>query len=449
MWGREAVHFELDTDVGPSPAWKPLPVLFTLPLSLAGDAAPELWLWVARSASLLAVVLAFRLAARFGGRPAGAVAAAALLLVDQWLRGAAHGYSEGVVVALILGAVELHLAGHRRRALAALLLAALARPEALPFLVVYARMLARREPGTQLALPGALVVFALLWVGVDWVGSGELLHGTGTAAAAAGDLAWYELLLAGAALVGVPVLLLGAIAGGMAWRRGERTVLALAGCAAAWTVLVCALVAVGYPPSSRFLVPAAALLCVLAGVGSARLVRCAGVARALRMFAAAVLLCAAAPFVVWRAGASGEALAVTAQRAVFQEDLQRVARRAGAGAPYAVPEDLAWAEGAVAWELEVPLGEIGELRRVDSPPLDGQPILRFDGGRPRERLFSAASRRAASLIYLLPEEPADALTVFVPVHSRPVTSASGHLRARLLARTSRWTAWTISWGSPT
>ncbi|CAA9488976.1 MAG: hypothetical protein AVDCRST_MAG30-1224, partial [uncultured Solirubrobacteraceae bacterium] len=51
VWGREIAGGTLDTSAGPS--WKPLPVLVTTPLSLAGGAAPEAWLVVARAGALL------------------------------------------------------------------------------------------------------------------------------------------------------------------------------------------------------------------------------------------------------------------------------------------------------------------------------------------------------------------------------------------------------------
>ncbi|HSD77936.1 MAG TPA: hypothetical protein VLA98_11040, partial [Solirubrobacteraceae bacterium] len=44
VWGREVVHLDLSTVDGPS--WKPLPMLFTTPLALAGGLAPDLWLFV-------------------------------------------------------------------------------------------------------------------------------------------------------------------------------------------------------------------------------------------------------------------------------------------------------------------------------------------------------------------------------------------------------------------
>ena len=65
VWGREIAGLELDTRAGP--AWKPLPVAFTTAFALVGEAAAPLWLAVARAGGLLAVVAAFRLAARLAG----------------------------------------------------------------------------------------------------------------------------------------------------------------------------------------------------------------------------------------------------------------------------------------------------------------------------------------------------------------------------------------------
>ncbi|MBA3327150.1 MAG: hypothetical protein H0T43_02465, partial [Solirubrobacterales bacterium] len=62
VWGRELAGLGLDLSAGPS--WKPLPVLVTTPLAAAGDAAPALWLVVARAGWLLAIVLAADLAWR-------------------------------------------------------------------------------------------------------------------------------------------------------------------------------------------------------------------------------------------------------------------------------------------------------------------------------------------------------------------------------------------------
>src|SRR3954465_8334026 len=72
IWGREITHLDLNTVSGPS--WKPLPILFTTPFALFGDAAPDLWCMVARAGGVLAIALAYRLGSRLGGRAAGVIA---------------------------------------------------------------------------------------------------------------------------------------------------------------------------------------------------------------------------------------------------------------------------------------------------------------------------------------------------------------------------------------
>src|SRR3954454_23551615 len=62
IWGREIVHLDLSTVDGPS--WKPLPVLFTIPFSLFGGLAPDLWVFVARVGTLAGMVIIFRLGTR-------------------------------------------------------------------------------------------------------------------------------------------------------------------------------------------------------------------------------------------------------------------------------------------------------------------------------------------------------------------------------------------------
>ena len=81
IWGRQIAHLDLNTVSGPS--WKPLPVFFTTVFSFAGDdAAPNLWLLISRAGGMIAIAMAYRLGSRLGGRPAGVIAALALLLAD-------------------------------------------------------------------------------------------------------------------------------------------------------------------------------------------------------------------------------------------------------------------------------------------------------------------------------------------------------------------------------
>src|SRR3954454_204803 len=84
IWGREIAHGDLVTTTGPS--WKPLPIFFTVPFSLAGDnGAPLLWLVIARAGGILAFAMAFRLAQRLAGPIAGAIAPATLFLAVAFI----------------------------------------------------------------------------------------------------------------------------------------------------------------------------------------------------------------------------------------------------------------------------------------------------------------------------------------------------------------------------
>src|SRR5688572_30328454 len=51
QWGRDIFQLELNTATGPSS--KPLPVLFTTVFAPFGDAAPHLWLVIARAGGIL------------------------------------------------------------------------------------------------------------------------------------------------------------------------------------------------------------------------------------------------------------------------------------------------------------------------------------------------------------------------------------------------------------
>ena len=272
VWGRELTHLELDTTSGP--AWKPLPVLLTAPLSLAGDAAPHLWLVFVRASWAVALVLAAQIsltlsagrprAARFAGA-AFAVAGIVLLRDDvtHWSRQVAGGVAEPLLVALVLGAAAAGLAGRARSALALGALAALARPEVFALLALYALWAWRAAPRARpLAVAVALAVPAL------WLAP-ELLLADGGASPAqrartdTGDpleaLGWAALLplavawpLALAALHDRRAQVLGAGALGL-------------------VAIVAAMTVAGFAGLPRFMAPAAALVGVLGGAGLAAL----------------------------------------------------------------------------------------------------------------------------------------------------------------------------------
>ena len=335
VWGREVGRLDLDTTGGPS--WKPLPVAVTAPLSVLGDGAPTAWLLLARAAGLLALAGAYRLAARSAGVLAGMSAAVLLVLTPdpeaRFARLLLEGHTAPAEAALWLWAIDRHLAGRRGQALALGTALALLRPEAWPFLAGYAVWLWWREPARRVWAGAAVVVVPLLWFGGDWWGSGDPWHGAELAqvAAADGSSRLTFALEQVARMVVAPVWAAAAFAVVVAWRRRDPVVMGLAALVVAWSAVVTAMsVAFGYAALSRFLLPAAALACVLAGIGIGRLVAAcrSGPARVVALAATAVVVVAFASPAV-RALDPGIEAARARER--FERDLDAAIADAGRG----------------------------------------------------------------------------------------------------------------------
>jgi hypothetical protein len=335
IWGREVGGLELDTTAGP--AWKPLPVFATTVLAPLGGAAPALWLVIARAGGLLAVVLAFSLAARLAGDRgrwfAGAVAGLGLLATVGFLRGVAGGSSEGLLVALLLLAVDRHLAGRRVQAFGLLVAASLLRPEAWPFLLAYAAWAWRRDPGSRPVTAVGLALVPVLWFVPELWGSGDLLRSSERAQVpnpgqpALAERPALEALEGFVTMVPVPVFLLALIATALAIARREAVLLAVAGGAAAWVALVAAMAELGFSGEDRYLLAAAALVAVLGGTGAGRLYDLATL-RAPRVVAptAAALLAVAVAASLPSARRLGDELAYAAE---LRSDLSAAVERAG------------------------------------------------------------------------------------------------------------------------
>ncbi len=276
VWGREIdTHLRFATFGGPS--WKPLPVAFTTVFGLFGGAAPGLWMVTVRAGGLLALFGAYRLGSRLAGWAAGAVAAAGLLLTTHWLRFVERGASEPLVVGLLLWAILAHLGSRRRTAFMLTLAASLARPEVWPFLGLYAIWLWRADASrVRWLIVGGLALLPLLWFVAPWIGSDDPFTASNHAATFNGHLGSdppLEVLRRGGALVASPLLLGALVAAVLALRRRQRLTLWLAGASIAWVGVVVAMALVGYPGLARFMLPAAALVCVLGGAGLVRVVR--------------------------------------------------------------------------------------------------------------------------------------------------------------------------------
>jgi hypothetical protein len=302
IWGREVLHLDLDTEFGPS--WKPLPVLFTTVFALVPDAAPDLWVAVARAGAIAAVALAFRVASRLGGGPVGGLVAAACLAVStDFLRFAAIGDSEGLLVALLLAGADLHLSGRRRAALWVMFAACLLRPEAWPFAVAYAAWLWRRDRTLTKTIATMVVAGVVLWFGPELWGSGnpfragERARDPNPNAITFADFPAWEAIKRAfemtptPAEIGFVALVAGWAAG---WWRARRTA-AIALAAVAWLAIVAAMTEAGFSGNARYMIAPVALTCVAGGVGfgmaCARLPKPAAL---IALAAAAVLLAAPA-----------------------------------------------------------------------------------------------------------------------------------------------------------
>ena len=251
-------------------------MLVTVPAALTGSAAPVVWLVAARAGAIGGVALAAWTAGRAAGAPAGVVAAIAVVFTPGWLEYALAGLVEPAVLALVLGGLACALHRRPRAALGLLALAALGRVEAWALLLGVGGWCCLRR--TDRLLAAALIaVVPVLWLGGDWLGSGDPLRGgflarlSGEAMAAA--RAGHGVAALAPSLTGmvpVPALLLAAVGVVLGVRARSRVEPALAGAAAAWIGADAVLVCHGFAPSARFLLPAAGLLTVLAADGLLR-----------------------------------------------------------------------------------------------------------------------------------------------------------------------------------
>jgi hypothetical protein len=365
VWGRDALDLALDTRSGPS--WKPLPVLFTTPFALAGDAAPALWMIVARTGGLLALAGAAVLATRLAGRTAGVVAAAVMALSPWWFYNTILGNSEGLLVAAVLWAVVAHLAGRERAALALLGAAALLRPEVWPFLGLYGLWLWRRDPAARREAAAIAMTVPLLWLGPDVAGIGGALTASEGArgeaspgSAALEDVPGLAVLADAVTLLTVPAAL-AAVAGALA---GPRVARPLAAAALVWVAIVAVMAQAGFAGNQRYLVVAVALACVLAGVGAA--------AYAPRLVSA-VLVIAVALVTVGDLREQGDEVKVRVDRRAALPELVAAAGGRDALVRCSRVRTAADVRPLVAWELDLPLLALDAAPRPPAVVIRWQP----------------------------------------------------------------------------
>jgi hypothetical protein len=334
--------------------------------------------------------------------------------MDWHIRNGALGNSEGLMVALVLGAVLAHASGRRGWAFALAIGAGMLRPEVWPFLGVYVLWLLYEDRTRLRWIAAGLASLPLLWLGPELWGSGNAFRASDRAqnpnpnSPAFADNPALEVVqnaiglapaaaVAGAALaVGLALLALRA-GPGLRERLPQRddalTVLVLAILAAAWIGLVAVMTVRGFSGNSRYLIAPAALLIVIGAAGIVWAVR-ALVPRATAL-PAAVLAVAAAGLIALIAIPDADRLEPTLRGIEYQADLYRdlggLIDEAGGPArlrecghaftgPFLVP--------AVAWHLKVHSNDVDlvpeapavifhvrttEHAGVVPPPADGRP----------------------------------------------------------------------------
>jgi hypothetical protein len=290
LWGRELSHLNLDL-TGTWVGWKPLPAFFTVQFGLISPAAPSLWLVVARASGIVTLCLSWHLARTLTGlrrehqaiksTPSGPIAGTfAVLLSFQLIFAASlNGFSEGLVAALCLAAVERALSGHNRSALVLGLIAALGRPEALPIAVAFGLVKTSRDRKFAPALiAGPLLVLAA-WLIPDWAATGEFgqilrqasdyhLQSPSPAWAKGGIQTVPDLFTQVLPVGGWIATIAGVAVAGSAALKGERRPLAVAAAALAWILISVLEVAIGGPAITRYLAPPAVVMAVMAGYGA-------------------------------------------------------------------------------------------------------------------------------------------------------------------------------------
>jgi hypothetical protein len=397
VWGREVTDPHLSFAVGGGPSWKPLPFIFTTIFGLFGGAAPTLWVIVARAGGLMGLVAGYRLARRvIGAGPwgvlAGVLAVAGIVLTQDWGYYMFRGTSEPLLIGTSLWAIDRHLAHRYGSAFGLAVATGLMRPEAWPFIAIYAIWLWLREPRLRLLVVAGLTSIPFFWFVPPWIGSGQPFLAAIHAQEYNGHLGsdpFLEVLGRGANLQVAPALIGGLAATLLAfvslWREspvdqagssldGDRLTLWLAGLIVGWWAIVVATTLDGYPGLERFFLPAAALTCVLAGVGVVRVARllgrvvssrfAAGVRPALVAGAAALgLIALSAPFTTPRISVA-RAQEPIAARAVTRLDQLSAAVAVVGGHDGVYPCRTSFAAvnhslaTALAWKLHVTLGRV-------------------------------------------------------------------------------------------
>jgi hypothetical protein len=392
VWGRQTLHWNLDTNGAPS--WKPVTYLFTLPFALFGRTQQFLWMFTAVAAAFAGAVFAGRIAWRLtgpaGGRAYAPVVAAVfaglgILGIDGYWQLIVYANSDPMIVALCLGAIDCHLSGRPRMAFVLLVLASLGRPEAWLFTLVYAGWAWRAVPASRVLVVAGLAAIPLLWFGVSALTAKSVFR--------PGDLALNSVnVIHGNKLTGVLGRWIGLyslpmqIAAGLAvvWAavRRDRVALSLAGAAAAWVIIEIAFAYHGWSAVPRVLMEPGAVMIVLVGGALGRLLAAPPIVPRLARWAAAlavlVLIGTLVPTGVKRVKVARAEIAKRHRVGIKIDRLQAVIDRLGGPAKIKAcgqPVTFVGFQSTLAWMIGLNVGNVGFHigKAIDK----GEPIVAF------------------------------------------------------------------------
>lgn len=280
LWARDLLHGHRPDYTGVfAPTPHPLQTLvgaFTLPF---GDHSAQAMVALTLLSFGALTWLVYRLGAQLWSPAAGIAAAAVVATRPSFARFALIGYQDLAFAALVVLALLLEVRRPRRgpAVLGVLAVAGLVRPDAWVLSLLYLGYLWRGSPSRQRAKLTALALVApALWIGQDWIITGQPFHSLHGTRELAGEvnrrrppltvpkrMAWYfELVLLWPLAIGVPIGLV------FAWRHGRRRWALLVAAAVALTAFTVLTSLVGLSLIQRYLVTPGALLALVYGLGA-------------------------------------------------------------------------------------------------------------------------------------------------------------------------------------
>ncbi len=293
--------------------------------------------------------------------------------------------SDPMVIALCLAAIDAHLSRRPRLALAALVLAALGRPEAWLFVALYGLWAWRAQRSMRWLVAVGLGLIPILWFSIpaltskSWLSPGDLalnsanvIHGSKITGVFSRFVELNEL----------PIKLAAVLALLFAVIRRDRGSLLIAGAGLLWVAVEIAFALHGWSAAPRYLAEPAALVVVLAGVAVGRLLtlsaplpRVAGWAGAVAVVA---LVASVVPLALAREGAVHKEVRALSPDTTRIQRLQAVIDLDGGAARILAcgqPVSYVGYQSTLAYYVHLNVGNVGY--RPGHAINSGKPILFF------------------------------------------------------------------------